>query len=969
MIREAAVHVILKSLEERTANPDEGKDDNSSARRGRKDMLGITPELDEGATKKLLARRTLESDKLSEHRDACISAKHVSTIMDKARLSNVEKKLLKCILTGSPRSPSRLWASMKIGTGRCTHPACQGCIADLEHVLWKCPRYHSTRQTYAALMDDYIERLRRKTPSRARELEDMMNRPCFRNCGLCVAANEASNVTDALQQDDPLLDDITENTLTRAEDLEPGEDGYITAYPDGSAVDTQSRHTARAGWAVHYKEGSRSNAAEALRGPTKSSYRAEVRAIAHIVSTCVKPTHIKSDCKSAVTLFNRLNENRAEEIGEWPESDLWERIRNRLPKGDNTYTKCTWIPSHLGEPGNEAKLQAAIASGIITSEDVRGNDAADSMAKEMLKREELSPQILNKRRDRQAITTTTQYMMVKVWWEHLQHTFHGTDQTEIDEGMPFDLGIAQEDLRELEMLDDFYEGLPGSHGIFEDADDYDPFGWCDLNGNDERDIRNAKRDQPGERREDTKRPAILPDVPIQAMASATSQLVTSNVSTTMPTDALNQRIDSECQDVVGNNLPETATITDNKGAHQLSSLQTQISGQRRDDHSASGRAGAQIQTRSVTIINGPEDLDIYRSPLSNGGIIISAPARQNQLGDMSVAIKVDHTDGSANNKLRRVMVSLITYNAVREWLTSFRWSLNFKESSGRPADHDVTHYTVTWMELLADYSAISSSSTALPGNDVEDQAGVLRMVMKKICRLGHVVDLSGKNFSYASFFEPAPHVHSLKWVTGLRLPGLMRRPLWEKERTRRNYIEMIKIFKATPQAAGFGRGCNFGKQLLAKAANGPNLSWSTHGRLAPLAGPCVHGHSVTSALDNGRPRWCRYPNDVGAKVPSETGCWQARRHSMLQMLFPTHQTTCQKHAKTNHQQGTPARGHNNADHATHITHHTAHTSHRPTIDTSCNNHRQHPQHHRNDKKCDDNRRTCRRKRLPTETHG
>ena len=59
VIRESAAHVILAALSERTQYEEVGEDGNNSAKRGRKDIVGSSPHVDEGATKKLLARRTM----------------------------------------------------------------------------------------------------------------------------------------------------------------------------------------------------------------------------------------------------------------------------------------------------------------------------------------------------------------------------------------------------------------------------------------------------------------------------------------------------------------------------------------------------------------------------------------------------------------------------------------------------------------------------------------------------------------------------------------------------------------------------------------------------------------------------------------------------------------------------------------------------------------------------------------------
>ena len=57
-------------------------------------------------------------------------------------------------------------------------------------------------------------------------------------------------------------------------------------------------------------------------------------------------------------------------------------------------------PSHLGEAGKEQKLRDAIAAGMITEQDVKGNNEADKLAKSMLRQEELPARVLQRKRDR-----------------------------------------------------------------------------------------------------------------------------------------------------------------------------------------------------------------------------------------------------------------------------------------------------------------------------------------------------------------------------------------------------------------------------------------------------------------------------------------------------------------------------------------------------------------------------------------
>ena len=135
VIREAAAHVILGHLAERTENEEKGEDNKASVHRGRKDMRGISTALDEGTTKSLMTRRIAQGADLEKRREECEKAQHAWTVVNKARLDRTQARLFKCIIAGSPRSPTRLWSSMGIGDGSCSHPGCEECKADLEHVL------------------------------------------------------------------------------------------------------------------------------------------------------------------------------------------------------------------------------------------------------------------------------------------------------------------------------------------------------------------------------------------------------------------------------------------------------------------------------------------------------------------------------------------------------------------------------------------------------------------------------------------------------------------------------------------------------------------------------------------------------------------------------------------------------------------------------------------------------------------
>ena len=136
----------------------------------------------------------------------------------------------------------------------------------------------------------------------------MFETPSFMQCGICNGDEEALKCTydidnhDFHRQEAPserkFKGDEKANTTT--------EDGrnYVKIYTDGSNQHGTYRELARAGWGVHYAEGSTHNIASMLHGPVQTSYRAEVRALLHVAQTSDVPAVIMIDCKGVVDTMN-----------------------------------------------------------------------------------------------------------------------------------------------------------------------------------------------------------------------------------------------------------------------------------------------------------------------------------------------------------------------------------------------------------------------------------------------------------------------------------------------------------------------------------------------------------------------------------------------------------------------------------------------------------------------------------------
>ena len=85
--------------------------------------------------------------------------------------------------------------------------------------------------------------------------------------------------------------------------------GYVKCATDGSSRWPTDPRRSRAGWAVHYAENHPWDALAPLDGHLQDSYRAELRAAAHVIFTAVVPTWVFIDNLSvADQLHNAINE-------------------------------------------------------------------------------------------------------------------------------------------------------------------------------------------------------------------------------------------------------------------------------------------------------------------------------------------------------------------------------------------------------------------------------------------------------------------------------------------------------------------------------------------------------------------------------------------------------------------------------------------------------------------------------------
>ena len=138
-----------------------------------------------------------------------------------------------------------------------------------------------------------------------------------------------------------------------------GEHNYSRVYTDGSCLNGTSKTLARAGWGVFFGKDSTHNVSSLLHGPVQTSFRAEVRALLHVISIATERCLIMVDCKSVVTISNEIMEKRTLPNKPLHENDLWEEIANLVANAPQNFFIAQWMPSHLEEDKNKNKREKA----------------------------------------------------------------------------------------------------------------------------------------------------------------------------------------------------------------------------------------------------------------------------------------------------------------------------------------------------------------------------------------------------------------------------------------------------------------------------------------------------------------------------------------------------------------------------------------------------------------------------------
>jgi hypothetical protein len=163
----------------------------SDGKTGRKDLLGISPCLDDHAIHYASSAR-ITNEFLKVYPEIMAQQTQTGTegsgdkTDSSGRGRGLWKRYLSTILSGACRFGDRLFAANLVPNGKCTHPACRNKVITAEHWLYECPYNIAARQsTGGAIRELIVEtgKSQRNGPSRARIMKEIIDVPCLKNSG------------------------------------------------------------------------------------------------------------------------------------------------------------------------------------------------------------------------------------------------------------------------------------------------------------------------------------------------------------------------------------------------------------------------------------------------------------------------------------------------------------------------------------------------------------------------------------------------------------------------------------------------------------------------------------------------------------------------------------------------------------------------------------------------------------------
>jgi ribonuclease HI len=465
VLRETCRYKLMKQLNERTREEASEQPSFKKDAKTRKDMYGITAFVDTRATLAMVSCKSKEKyDEQIGENGLELSQINEHYVADKklarpCKLTNQSRRRLQTIIAGSIRPPHRLVHTGRTESNQCCHPACKGAKCDTHHVFWKCPRFDKVRQPYLDCIERKLTNIGRKSDSRVKAIRKIINTPCFQQCGICPADQELLAKAANIVVHSPHVGVVSEDQYFMGDDnaqtINAGGTRYTKIYTDGSCREGNMRDVARAGWGVYYAPNSPHNFAAPLNGPVQTSYRAELKAVLHVLRHTTTPTMVMCDCQAVVNTLTAYLED-----GTMPnnlqEQDVWDDIFYLAKDLSSKHFCIQWMPGHLDEEANLKKRERFLEEGAGTMQDIEGNVEADKLAFQGADAHAKITETIIQMQDKYDFTILVQKMLLEIWENFIQT----------------DSDCAEADLQDIEELEKMMLNAQFEAQL---DDDYNPF--------------------------------------------------------------------------------------------------------------------------------------------------------------------------------------------------------------------------------------------------------------------------------------------------------------------------------------------------------------------------------------------------------------------------------------------------------------------------------------------------------------
>ena len=278
------------------------------------------------------------------------------------RPAATESMLARSITAGSIRCYKDLHHAKITDSPKCRCKECGDADHDKEHLFWTCTQWQASRQPFLSEIEATIAKHSKRSVRIRLLLEEFTRRPCLRQCGLAPWDTSADHLLDAIPRTENFdlenqwwLWSLPENTRKG----ERWDENRLVVFTDGSSIEPNYTDHQRGGWGVYIAPGHPYNARGPLATRSQTSYRGELRAVAHVVTHATQPVEIVSDCQSVVRRVEQLLRAAARGIKAPPaeaETDIWEVVETivasapmaSLPSGGcHPTSKAMLPPSHL----------------------------------------------------------------------------------------------------------------------------------------------------------------------------------------------------------------------------------------------------------------------------------------------------------------------------------------------------------------------------------------------------------------------------------------------------------------------------------------------------------------------------------------------------------------------------------------------------------------------------------------------